>query len=103
MKRFWGLSAIAIVAGTMMIGGNMVTSSPASAETIKEVCEVALAKEGVKDFSGCACMQELVKGKPDLEKELIRLKDKGPGIAPRRAAANDAGKKALDTCFKAKK
>ena len=102
MKRF-AIAGIGSLALGLTMAGGIAVPSTASAETIKEVCEVALAKEGVKDFSGCACMQELVKGKPALEKELIRLKDKGPGIAPRRAAANDAGKKALDTCFKPKK
>lgn len=89
--------------GAIFIAGGIFTAIPASAENINDVCIEALTKEGVKDFSGCKCMQDLVKGNEALEKHLISLRDKGPGIPPRRAAANDEGKAALDKCFGAPK
>lgn len=90
--------AIALTFGAFLI------ATPASAgENINDVCVKALTAEGVKDFSGCKCMQDLVKGNEGLEKHLISLADKGPGIPPRRAAANDEGKAALDKCFGAPK
>lgn len=91
-----GIAAFAVA----MIAGAAFSISPACAETIKEVCETSLTAEGQTDLSGCACLQDKSAGKPDLEAELISLKDKGPGIEPRREAAHtDEAKAALDACF----
>jgi len=87
--------------GAMAVAGSLFIATPASAENINDVCVKALTAEGVKDLSGCSCMQSLVKDNAELEIHLMSLADKGPGIAPRRAAANDAGKAALDKCFPA--
>lgn len=92
------VSVVAFAAA--MIAGVAFSISPARAETIKEVCEASLTAEGQTDLSGCACLQDKSAGKPDLESELISLKDKGPGIDARREAAQtDEAKAALDACF----
>ena len=92
-----------VALGAMIVAGGMFVTTPASAENINDVCVTALTAEGVKDLSGCKCMQDLVKDNAALEAHLITLGPKGPGIAPRRKAANDEGKAALDKCFPAPK
>jgi len=96
LEAKWGLAA---VVGAALFGA-VAAVAPAQAETIKEACETSLTAEGQTDLSGCACLQDKSAGDAALEAELIALKDKGPGIAPRKAAAqSDAAKAALDACF----
>lgn len=98
MKTAKAISGAA--AAAMVLGVAALSTTAARAATIKEVCEKSLTAEGASDISGCACLQEKSAGNPDLEAELIALDDKGPGIEPRRAAAqSDAAKAALDACF----
>lgn len=99
MKTVKPISGVVAVAA-VLLGVAAISATPARAETIKEVCEKSLAAEGASDVSGCACLQEKSAGNAELEAELIALDDKGPGIEPRRAAAqSDAAKAALDACF----
>lgn len=98
MKTVNLISGAAVFAVALVAGAFSVTA--ARAESIKDVCEASLTKEGATDVSGCACLQEKSAGNAALEAELIGLDDKGPGIAPRKAAAqSDEAKAALDACF----